>query len=54
MACLDEGVMEQEAAFLAALERVVRFEIDGDSLRLRADDGALQVDFRGASEATDR
>jgi heat shock protein HslJ len=49
MACLDPGVMEQETAFLAALGRVSRYEIDGDRLQLRAEDGALQVDFRASA-----
>ena len=46
-ACLaPEGVGEQEAAFLAALERVAIWSIRESRLQLRAADGALQVDFR--------
>lgn len=41
-----EGVMDQEAAFLAAMGRVATYGIDGDQLDLRAADGALQVSFR--------
>lgn len=47
-ACLGPGVMEQEAAFFAALGRVARFTIDGDRLELRSEEGALQVDLRPA------
>ncbi len=49
MACPDPGVMEQESAFLAALGRVARYEIDGDRLQLRAEDGALQAEFRASA-----
>ena len=46
-ACSEpEGVGEQEAAFLAALERVATWSIREGRLQLRAEDGALQVDFR--------
>jgi heat shock protein HslJ len=38
-----EGVMEQEAAFLAALEAATTFAIQGDEIELRDDSGALQV-----------
>ncbi len=48
MACPDE-VMEQEAAFLAAMGRATTFRIDGDRLELRDDDGALQVSFGAGS-----
>jgi heat shock protein HslJ len=51
MLCLEpEGVGEQEAAYFAALARVTTFRIEGDRLQLRDVDGALQVDFRAASE----
>ncbi len=47
MACLEpEGVGEQEAAFLAALERTTTWSIREDRLQLRDADGALQADFR--------
>jgi heat shock protein HslJ len=49
MACPDEAVMEQEAAFLAAMGRATTFRIDGDRLELRDDDGALQVSFGAGS-----
>ncbi len=39
------GVMEQEAAYLAALEKVATYSIDGNRLELRAADGALQADY---------
>lgn len=32
--CGEEGVMEQEAAYLMALEKVVRFQIEGEQLTL--------------------
>jgi heat shock protein HslJ len=41
-----EGLMEQEAAFFAAMGRVAAWRLDGDQLELRAADGALQVSFR--------
>lgn len=41
-----DGLMEQEAAFLAAMGRVATWRIDGEQLELRAADGALQVSFR--------
>jgi heat shock protein HslJ len=44
-ACAQEGLMEQEAAFVAALGRVATLEIEVDRLELRALDGALQVLF---------
>ncbi len=51
-ACLDpDGVMDQEAWFLAALPRATRLAIDGDRLDLRDDDGALQVSFRAEGVA---
>ncbi|MBP1705290.1 MAG: uncharacterized protein H6Q36_1029, partial [Chloroflexi bacterium] len=45
MACEGAGVSEQEAAYLAALERARRYEITGAVLELRDRDGALQVSF---------
>jgi heat shock protein HslJ len=46
MACAEpEGVMEQEAACLAALERVATWSIREIRLELRDADGALQVAF---------
>lgn len=43
--CAGEGVMEQEAAFLAALESVDTMRFEGDRLELRQADGALAVSF---------
>lgn len=49
-ACLaPEGVGEQEAAYLAALARVATWSFQDGRLRLRAADGALQVELRAAS-----
>lgn len=39
------GVMEQEAAYLAALAQVATYRIDGNRLELRAADGALQAGY---------
>jgi len=50
-ACPDPRVMEQEAAFLAAMERAATYEIELDRLELRALDGALQVLFEVAPTA---
>lgn len=38
MACADQAVMEQEMAYLAALQSAGRFEVNGDMLRLWYDD----------------
>ena len=51
MAAMEpEGVMEQEAAFLKALEKSAVFRIDGNSLELRSEEGALQAKFDLAEE----
>ena len=47
-----EGTMEQEAAYLAALETAASFRIEGDSLELRAEDGALVADYIAQAEPT--
>ena len=44
LACADE-VMEQEQAYLAALQASTQYELTADRLTLRNDDGAIQVDF---------
>ena len=44
------GVMEQEAAFLKALENSDVFRIDGNALELRSETGALQVRFEQAAD----
>ncbi len=42
--CNDpEGVMEQEQEFLAALESVAVYKIDGDRLEMRTAEGSLAV-----------
>jgi heat shock protein HslJ len=43
MCAQPEGVMEQEAYFLKALQNAANFKIAGDKLELRNADGALQV-----------
>ncbi len=40
-----EGIMDQEAEFLAALQSAATYSIQGDRLQLRDADGALQVDL---------
>ena len=41
--CADPGVMEQEQAFLKALEAVRTMRVEGSRIELRDDQGALQV-----------
>ncbi|MEJ2546804.1 MAG: META domain-containing protein [Gemmatimonadota bacterium] len=43
--CAQEGVMEQESQFLAAMQNASRWEIRGDRLEMRNDEGALQVNL---------
>jgi heat shock protein HslJ len=46
MACIEpEGVAEQEAAYLAALENATVYELRGTNLTLRDGEGAAQVEF---------
>jgi heat shock protein HslJ len=46
MFCNDpEGVMDQEAQYLAALQTASTYQIEGERLELRTADGALAVDF---------
>lgn len=40
-----EGVMEQEAAFIAALSTAATFTIEGDKLAMRTADDAMAVNF---------
>jgi heat shock protein HslJ len=48
-ACAEpEGVMEQEAAYLAALPSAVRYRVDGGSLELLAADGTFVVVYARA------
>lgn len=44
--CPGEGVMEQEQAFLSALNTVATMRVDGDILELRRTDGALALQLR--------
>jgi heat shock protein HslJ len=55
MACLDEGVMEQEAAFHEALRAAAAFEIgdDGQSLLMRDAEGAVILRFVLHRDVTD-
>lgn len=46
MACPE---LDQETAFLAALEAATTYAISGDTLELRDDSGALQVSFTAAA-----
>jgi heat shock protein HslJ len=46
-----DGIMEQEAAFLMAMEAAAQFEIKGDSLKMMDDQGAtILVFMRSTSE----
>jgi heat shock protein HslJ len=52
MFCAEpEGIMDQEAEYLAALSRATTYTIVGDRLQLRDADGALQVDLLRADTA---
>ncbi len=47
MMCAEpEGLMEQEMAYAVALSNAATYSIQGDTLELRASDGALQVSYR--------
>lgn len=47
MACESpEGVMEQEAQYLAALATAATYQIDGDTLAMRTADDAMAVNFQ--------
>lgn len=49
MACIGpEGIMEQEAAYLAALPTAATYSIQGDTLELRTADGALVASYKAA------
>ena len=46
MACLEpEGIMQQESAYLAALDSAVTYRIQGDKLEIRNADGAVALQF---------
>ena len=42
MACMEDGVMEAEAAYLAAFTRADRWALDGDTLTLTGPDAELE------------
>ena len=47
MACADPaGVMDQEMQYLSALQSAATYQIQGNTLELRTQDGALAADFR--------
>jgi heat shock protein HslJ len=50
--CAGEEVMEQEAAFLAALATAATWEIRGERLQLRTAEGSLAVDLVSAVNGT--
>ena len=53
MMCAEpEGVMEQEAEYIAALGTAATFAIEGDQLELRTADGALVASFVAAAPET--
>jgi heat shock protein HslJ len=39
MACVGEGVMEQESSFLGLLQRAASYTLDGDTLTVTTADG---------------
>ncbi len=46
-ACQEsEGIMEQEAQYLAALETATTYKIEGGLMEMRTDEGAIAVQFR--------
>ena len=46
MACLEpEGIMQQESAYLAALDSAATYRIQGDKLEMRNADGAVALQF---------
>lgn len=52
MACSEPaGIMDQEAAYLKALESVASFELKGDHLMLYTADGAIAAEFNFAESA---
>lgn len=51
MACVDpEGVMDQEAAYLAALPTAVGYRVDGGSLALVSADGTYVASYARAAQ----
>lgn len=51
MCPVPEGIMEQEAQYLAALESAATYRIDGDRLELRTADDAMAANFQRAAAA---
>jgi heat shock protein HslJ len=52
MMCAEpDGIMEQEAQYLAALETAATYRIQGDRMEMRTADGAMAVNFATADEA---
>jgi heat shock protein HslJ len=45
-ACQEEGVMEQENAYLAALETADTYKVEGATMEMRTDDGAKGAGFQ--------
>jgi heat shock protein HslJ len=43
MACLDNGVMDQEQVFSQALPLVTVYQVEGDRLTLASGDGAVEI-----------
>ena len=43
--CIEEGSMEQEAAYLAALETAATYQITGDTMVMRTAEGAMVANF---------
>jgi heat shock protein HslJ len=50
--CGEAGVMDQEAAYLAALPTAATYNISGKTLELRTADGALVASYQQAQPAT--
>jgi len=51
MACAEpNGIMEQEAAYLAAIQTAVTYQINGDNMELRDAEGALAATFTTGPE----
>jgi heat shock protein HslJ len=50
MMCADPEVMDQEAAYLMALETAATYKITGDRMEMRTEDGALVGTFSRMAE----
>jgi heat shock protein HslJ len=51
MLCPDPEVMDQEAAYLAALEMATTYQITGDFMEMRDENGAMMATFTRMAEA---